>query len=581
MNPRLKTEILSAVENYLAETQSKISQKILQLEKSVETLTKSLSTWYRGDDTAEAVKVCIYKDKEEMLEMEKMKASPYFTSLFVQFENESQPKEIYISKNSFIENNIYSWISPIARMRFFDPGSASFKTPLGTWRKGTVFNKKKFLIRDGVLYDLDYHEIGQDRVNIFHQPYEGVKSFGLAEIIEKLDSFQDEIIRLDPKGSLLISGPAGSGKTTLALHKMAFLTQQMELRKLYKPARSIIFVQDESTKAYFASILPALNLAGTKITTFNEWAMNLLKLQGHKIVHDPKLDEYELLAEAKFHALRNYRKMDFKAADPYFVLESLYFDHFDEVSYEIFMQQKQAKILDRFDLTVLLRNYLLYNEPQNYDLIIVDEAENYLAQQLQIIKSFRSPITNSIIYIGDLVQQTYLFTLQKWEEIAENFVEQRHIKLPTVYRFSNKIAEYLQNKGYGQGGIATNLKDGPEVVEIDLSGHFSQQQMLTDVDNEVMKAGTNDIVGVISNDNNVLEILQSKLQQNENIHVLSIQEAQGVEFDLVVLVFKKLDNRFESREISTELSWQMQKVTNDQFFVGATRSKGQLSVIWV
>lgn len=66
-----------------------------------------------------------------------------------------------------------------------------------------------------------------------------------------MEKAQDQVIRASHKGSLVIGGPAGSGKTTLALHRVAYLTQAPETSEFYPTKSIIVFVQDTGTKITF------------------------------------------------------------------------------------------------------------------------------------------------------------------------------------------------------------------------------------------------------------------------------------------------------------------------------------------
>ena len=89
--------------------------------------------------------------------------------------------------------------------------------------------------------------------------------FVLPEIVSQMEKTQDIVIRACYKNPLLISGPAGSGKTTLALHRIAYLLQAPDTNIIYDTDPAVVFVQDDKTKEYFSKIMDE-NKKLTKLT---------------------------------------------------------------------------------------------------------------------------------------------------------------------------------------------------------------------------------------------------------------------------------------------------------------------------
>jgi len=93
---------------------------------------------------------------------------------------------------------------------------------------------------------------GRARELIYQEHFTNRKTgFMLPEIVAEMEKSQDQVIRAHHEGPLVISGPAGSGKTTLAFHRVAYLTQAPDTALHYREDSIIIFVQDNGTKEYF------------------------------------------------------------------------------------------------------------------------------------------------------------------------------------------------------------------------------------------------------------------------------------------------------------------------------------------
>ncbi len=574
-----KAKILVSIENGIKTTTKQINEKIIELNDFADKLRKGLLTWYKGSEDTEVITRGIAKAHEEIAGLKIMAESPYFFKTKVSFADENTTREIFISKYSLPEQQIYSWVSPIARLRYAPIGEASYQRPKGEARKCIINKRENYLIRNAQVYQVSYETAEQPKIKLVNKPLSEDSRFGLTEIIEKLDAYQDDIIRLDPDGSLLISGPAGSGKTTLALHRMSFLRQNPDTAYRFPVRGMTIFVQDEATKKYFASILPSLTLKGVTITTFAEWAFKLLGLnmankdsKSFAYSENSTHEHQSLLIYAKHQALRRKTPI-VKLTNIYDSLSSAYFDYFDAQSFAAFKQQQASRILDRFDLSLLLTAAL--GEVKTKDLkqlIVVDEAENYLPGQLSLIKRHLDPSTGAIIYIGDLVQQTFPFAMKHWEQINENFNEGKKIVIPKVYRISEEIRDYLISKGYEQD-ISSTLEHGPKVEEIKIA---EVAKLSNSIQAKIDSIESSKSLGVITNSPEALIQLQNDLKPSERLHVLSIQEAQGVEFDSVILVFSKRENY--PLDWPQELIRELVKVERDLFLVGVTRAKKELQV---
>jgi DNA helicase II / ATP-dependent DNA helicase PcrA len=92
----------------------------------------------------------------------------------------------------------------------------------------------------------------------------------LPEIAALLDPRQFDLISRPDSGVVVIQGGAGSGKTTIGIHRMAFLN--FNARQRFAPDKMFIVVGSPALRAYIGEILPALGLRGVAVETFREWA---------------------------------------------------------------------------------------------------------------------------------------------------------------------------------------------------------------------------------------------------------------------------------------------------------------------
>jgi DNA helicase-2/ATP-dependent DNA helicase PcrA len=99
----------------------------------------------------------------------------------------------------------------------------------------------------------------------------------LREITALIDPRQFELITAPDSGLVVIQGGAGSGKTTIALHRLAYLNFRDARR--FRPDRMLVVVFNTALARYISQVLPALGIEGIAIRTFEAWAERLREVQ--------------------------------------------------------------------------------------------------------------------------------------------------------------------------------------------------------------------------------------------------------------------------------------------------------------
>lgn len=188
----------------------------------------------------------------------KLKESPYFARIDFQREAGQAASTHYIGRFAFTHENellIFDWRAPIASI-FYDceVGPAGYDAPMGRI-EGELTRKRQFKVKNGILeYALESSVNIQDDVlqrELSHTSDEKMKS-----IIATIQKEQNQIIRSEKAGTMIIQGVAGSGKTSIALHRIAFLLYRFK-DKL--SARNVTILSPNKVFGdYISTVLPEL-----------------------------------------------------------------------------------------------------------------------------------------------------------------------------------------------------------------------------------------------------------------------------------------------------------------------------------
>jgi DNA helicase IV len=541
--------------------------------------------------------VLVYQKKKRLQELDRLGDSPFFNKCILQFDHEPQPRTVYFGKFPHAPQSITSWTTPLARLRFHTPGNFEFQGENNHLIKGKLYTKDQYMISGGHITFLATEGVDQPRELIHQERLQRKKTeFTLPEIVQQMEKAQDDVIRAHWHGSFLIAGPAGSGKTTLALHRVAYLAQAPETEGIFPSHQILVLVQDISTKKYFSALLPELGITKVNIETFDEWIMRLLSITDFQLTpqyleDENQSDSYESakhLALTHLSKLPSYRNLDWQD-----ILLQSYHNHLTPQQDQIFLSQLADKQLDRFDLTILghhsihstgalhqtvtkyqlLKNMkhrkYLTRKKVNYALIIVDEAENYLAQQISLLRSCLSHRTQAMLYVGDLAQQTKTHTIKDWNLVGESFALDRKVELHKVYRNTKQILHYIRKLGF-HTTIPDTLRDGHPVQEIYCETRDHELRQTQDI----VSRSDSGIIGILSKNSPYLQPFRDLYQDRHNILVMTINEAQGVEFDTVCLVGYRTDI-FDLHHTSPERA----RVNRDLLYVALTRAMNELYVL--
>ena len=198
----------------------------------------------------------------------KLQNNPYFGA--ITFDDNDTIQKIYVGITHLEENDqylVYDWRAPICSL-FYDygVGDASYQSPSGLV-SGRITNKRQFKIQFGKLL-----RVFDNNLNIDDDMLQDVLSNSSSEkmknIVNTIQQEQNAIIRNVIDKNLIVQGIAGSGKTSVALHRIAFLLYKIEN---LKSNNILIFSPNQVFSEYISNVLPELGEDNTMQTTFHDF----------------------------------------------------------------------------------------------------------------------------------------------------------------------------------------------------------------------------------------------------------------------------------------------------------------------
>jgi len=357
--------------------------------------------------------------------------SPYFGKIIFQpYDSPSRkPLSMYIGKFALLDEEthiplITDWRAPIANLYYQNSGpknEVSFTAPVGE-RKGDLKQKRQFQIsraRIAGIYDAKTGNVAADEFLLSQLNHRLGKK--LQDIVSTIQAQQNEIIRDEIHKPVLIQGVAGSGKTTILLHRLAYLfyTYKQEISQ----SNTLIIAPNQMFIDYVSDVLPSLGIHNVDSQTYLFWGKKVLGW-----------DKYYTLSQEK----EDLNIKEFKGSLKFINVLDEYISLFEE------------KLLENIPYSrkdIIARRYReLKEEFKNIDMSErIELAVDYAFAQKQFKRT----------YTGE-VNDTYEFDIEKRKEIL-NYVKS-NCSIYTLYKnlfksglVSKDTAEYSL-KGLDQKG---------------------------------------------------------------------------------------------------------------------------------
>lgn len=569
---------------------------------------------------AEARQNVANRQKKKQYKLLKSLDSPYFGKIV--FNNE----DIYIGINGIekdFKNYVYDWRSNIASMYYnYGIGKASYKTIDGT-EEGTITSKRQFKIENSKLkWCIENSQNIEDE--ILGQILSKSSTEKMSNIVNTIQKEQNQIIRNEKDNVIITEGVAGSGKTEIALHRIAYLLYN---DKNLTSNNVLIFSPNDVFTNYISGVLPELSEENVLSTTFNVLAQKYIykNIETYTNFLDrvynekPQIDEFEedyknslekylktyidkiefrtglvinneKISKEKLNELiHKYGKLTIMERINNITSDILNYYHLKEKHYKT-VKEKLISILNNSISPIEVYNSFLaslnketiddivyynhtapllyttfyindYPYETNIRHIVIDEAQDYSMFQMHLIKKIFPKASFTIL--GDINQNLNPFISYSSLSIYSTIFDfSKYIKLDKAYRSTKNIMDYASKLLK----IKTNCirENGSKVI-------IKEMNKLKEDFLEDIKKLNSPKIGIITKSKKETENIYNLLKNDIKINSPIIDDKIGSITVLPIYIAKGL-------EFDTIIVYNSNSYDNKLLYVAATRAQNNLII---
>ena len=336
----------------------------------------------------------------------------------IDFDDGTEAIPVYIGIASLQSGDdfyVYDWRAPISSMFYnCEVGDASYTISTGEKIAGKITLKRQYKISSDEIkevFDTDIQIID----NILKNILSANASNKMKNIVNTIQKEQNEIIRKNDVDILIVQGPAGSGKTSIAMHKIAYLLYAE--RDKINNTNVMILSPNEIFNNYISDVLPEIGEDNVVQATFYEFAKSYIT-EFH--ISTKIEDVYEIVYGKKDEfSLNKFNEVKFKSDD--FYTEIL----------ETFIKQNEIELMGLEPIEIQEQTILSLDEIKQIANKIPDEGESLYLRGKKIIER---------IFVVASMKSKKQLTLEKLKkETLENLVKIK-IKIAALFKklYSNK-----------------------------------------------------------------------------------------------------------------------------------------------
>lgn len=282
----MKNTDREAEERYLRETLQVIQRNVQNYEQEVSRMQEEIDEMldhYHDNDvelwSALNNTITLNEHMKRALERNiRAQTKPYFGRIIFHDETLDKTESLYIGKGGISSDRtsqvVTDWRAPVANAYYENGlGKSSYTAPDGRELPIDLKLKRTFEIEEGKLsayYDTDVVSNDELLMKALSQNKEAV----LGEIVATIQKEQNEIIRKSPYHNVIVQGVAGSGKTTVAMHRISYILYNYKER--FRPEDFYIVGSNHILLNYITGVLPDLDVYGVRQMTMEQLFIRLL-----------------------------------------------------------------------------------------------------------------------------------------------------------------------------------------------------------------------------------------------------------------------------------------------------------------
>ena len=289
--------IVSKGSEFLPEVLGLIEKRLGEIDENIQAVRQDINSmneyyWdnytemdqygYEDYDNQQALKMQVNANQENWKmrrRLKRMLDAPFFGSVEFVYDGEDEPEDFYIGIGNFARESgalplIYDWRDPVSSLFYdYDKGEASYEAPGGRM-DGEILSKWQYKIRGGkMIYEFESDVKIDD--DILKQELGANSDTKLKNIVRTIQKEQNVIIRNTKDKILAIQGVAGSGKTSVALHRIAYLLYHD--REHLNSSNILILSPGGVFADYISHILPELGEENIQEMSFDLFAYHELR----------------------------------------------------------------------------------------------------------------------------------------------------------------------------------------------------------------------------------------------------------------------------------------------------------------
>lgn len=428
---------------YLINTEDWIDMQTAKIEKNDEELANKIADLRkqsrgRYSEELETAEMLYNITHKNLMKYKESRPLPYFGRIDFR-ESRRENESFYIGKFGLGDmttgdEKVIDWRSPIADLYYSGTYGEAYYVAPGGVINGELNLKRKFIIKDGELlnaFDEGINEIilksGAEDGSALIDEYlrinlEESSSSKLKDVVATIQKEQNDIIRTEKNTALIVQGSAGSGKTTIALHRLAYLIYKYKGR--ISGDDILVIAPNRIFLDYISDVLPDLGVEQVKQMTYEQLALEILNIKYKVFTKDKKLAELmECRDEKKIKLIAQSSRM--KGSTGYKTLIDRYIRY---------LEKQDAEVQD-----IKVEDYTLF-ESKEIKRLFVKELSNLSlnSRKEEIKRYFKLKLNDKINSILDKIDFSYEYQIARLKKTMEDGTERRSLLIKLYDERDNK-----------------------------------------------------------------------------------------------------------------------------------------------